>query len=78
MEKERGLEDAENKFIESLIYHKMRHLDVFWSSVEEVTAGLRRIKKEQRSKHLRITSESNGRALVGKSVKPNRRFVRRH
>ena len=52
MKKEKGLEDTEDKFIESLIYHKMEHLYAFWSSVEEVTAGLRRIKKrEQRLKH---------------------------
>ena len=44
MEKEKGLEDAEDEFIERLIYHKMGHLDVFWSSVGEVTVGLKRIK----------------------------------
>ena len=39
-----GLEDAEDKFIESLIYCRMEHSNVYWAAVEEVTAGSRKIK----------------------------------
>ena len=42
--KEKGMEDAEDEFIESLIYHKMWDGDVCWKTVGEVTAGLKRIK----------------------------------
>ena len=40
----KGLEDAEDEFIESLIYHKMWDSDACWKSTAEVTSGLRRIK----------------------------------
>ena len=42
--REKGLDDAEDEFIESLIYHKMGHSDAYWATAGEVTAGLRRIK----------------------------------
>ena len=40
----KGLEDAEDEFIESLIYHKMWDSDARWKSTAEVTNRLRRIK----------------------------------
>ena len=40
----KGLEDAEDEFIENLIYHKMWNSDACWKTVREVSDGLRRIK----------------------------------
>ena len=40
----KGLEDAEDEFIESLIYHKMWNSDACWKIIREVSDGLRRIK----------------------------------
>ena len=42
--KVKGLGDAEDEFIKSLIYHKMWDSDACWKSTAEVTSGLRRIK----------------------------------
>jgi hypothetical protein len=39
----KGLEDAEDEFIESLIYHKMWNPDACWKTICEVSDGLRRI-----------------------------------
>ena len=44
MAKLKGLEDAEDEFIESLIYHKMWNSDACWKTSREVSEGLRRIK----------------------------------
>lgn len=42
--KVKGLEDAEDEFIESLIYHKMWDSDACWKEIADVTSNLRRIK----------------------------------
>ena len=42
--KEKGLEDAEEEFIECIIYHRMWDLEPCWKTVTDVTTGLRRIK----------------------------------
>ena len=42
--KEKGNEDAEDKFIECMIYHRMSDSEACWKTVAEVTAGLRGIK----------------------------------
>ena len=42
--KEKGLEDAEDEFIECIIYHRMWDSEAFWKTVTDVTTGLRRIK----------------------------------
>ena len=44
MAKEKGNEDAEDYFIECMIYHMMWYSEAFWKTVAEVTAGLRWIK----------------------------------
>ena len=44
MAKEKGLQDAKDEFIESLIYHKMWDSEACWKTVAAVTAGLKRIK----------------------------------
>ena len=40
----KGLEDVEDAFIESLIYHKMWTCDACWEIVREVSEGSRGIK----------------------------------
>ena len=42
-EKEKGNEDAEEEFIECMIYHRRWDSGVCWKRVAEVTAGLRGI-----------------------------------
>ena len=42
--KEKRLEDAEDEFIESLIYHNVWFLEACWKTVATITAGLKRIK----------------------------------
>ena len=42
--KEKGLEDAEDEFIECIIYHRMWDSEACWKTVTDVTTGLRRIK----------------------------------
>ena len=42
--KEKGLEDAEEEFIECIIYHRMWDSEACWKTVTNVTTGLRRIK----------------------------------
>ena len=44
MVKEKGNEDAEDEFIECMIYHRMWDSEACWKTVAEVTAGLRAIK----------------------------------
>ena len=41
---EKGLEYAEDEFIECIIYHRMWDLEACWKTVSDVTAGLRSIK----------------------------------
>ena len=41
---EKGLVDAEDEFIECIIYHRMWDSEAFWNTVTDVTTGLRRIK----------------------------------
>ena len=43
-EKDKGNEDAEDEFIEYMIYHRMWDSKACWKTVSEVTAGLRYIK----------------------------------
>ena len=40
----KGLEDVEDEFIESLIYHTMWNSDAWWKTIREVSDGLRRVK----------------------------------
>ena len=42
--KEKGPEDAEDKFIECVIYHRMWNSKACWKMVGDVTAGLKIIK----------------------------------
>ena len=42
--KDKGNEDAEDEFIECMIYHRMWDSEAFWKTVTEVTVGLRYIK----------------------------------
>ena len=42
--KEKGVEDAEDEFIECIIDHRMWDSKACWKTVTDVTAGLRRIK----------------------------------
>ena len=39
--REKGLEHAEDKFIEALIYHRMWSYDAFWKTIGAVTEGLK-------------------------------------
>ena len=41
---EKGLVDAEDEFVECIIYHRMWDSEAFWKTVTDVTTGLRRIK----------------------------------
>ena len=41
---EKGLLDAEDEFIECIIYHRMWDSEAFWNTITDVTTGLRRIK----------------------------------
>ena len=43
MSKEKGLEEAEDKYIECVIYHRMWNSEACWKTVADVTAGLRRV-----------------------------------
>ena len=45
--KEKRYEDAEEAFIESLIYHRMGKSDAYWKTVGEVTAGLKELKHKK-------------------------------
>ena len=40
---DKGLVDAEDEFIESMIYHRMWDSESCWKTVNDVTTGLRRI-----------------------------------
>ena len=40
MTEEKGLKDAEEKFIECIIDHKMWDSEAFWKTVTNVTTGL--------------------------------------
>lgn len=42
--KGKGLEEAEDKFIASLIFHKLGNLSAFWKTVGEIKTGLNRVK----------------------------------
>ena len=42
-EKDKGNKDAEDEFIECMIYHRMWDSEACWKTVAEVTAGLRDI-----------------------------------
>ena len=44
LEEEEGLEDAEDKFIECIIDHRIWDSEACWKTVTDVTTGLRRIK----------------------------------
>ena len=46
--KDKGNEDAADKFIECMIYHRMWDSEAFWKTVAEVTAGLRGMKTKGR------------------------------
>ena len=41
---ERGLVDAEDEFIECIIYHRIWDSEALWKTFTDVTTGLRRIK----------------------------------
>ena len=48
----KGLVDAEDEFIECIIYYRMWDLEACWKTVTNVTTGLRRIKtKSQKLRH---------------------------
>ena len=42
--KEKGLEYAEDEFIECIIYHRMWDSEACWNTITDFTTGLRRIK----------------------------------
>ena len=70
LENLKELEDAEDKFIESLIYHKMWNSDACWKTIREVSDGLRRIKtKSGKYTSLKYNICINGRGLGGWNVK---------
>ena len=46
--KEKGNEDAEDEFIECMIYHRMWDSEARWKAVSEVTVGLRGMKTKGR------------------------------
>ena len=47
-EKYKGNEDAEDEFIECMIYHRMWDSETYWKNVAEVIAGMRDIKTKGR------------------------------
>ena len=48
--REKGMDDAEDKFIQSLIYHKMGHSDVYWATAWGSDGGAEK-NQTQRSKY---------------------------
>ena len=64
VEKEKGLEDAEDEFIEFIIYHRMWDLEACWKTVTDFTTGLRRIK----TKSVKIASLKDNIRIRWKSL----------